>query len=224
MAVVLRKYGLSIMLVPKGASTTIKHLAFEIENGRPFEPYMANSQKRYIHQLYHSSLFKHGEKMVNWKRDVFAVVRDPVERILSCHSNRVLHLGELDKITLTDEDIEAGLTERPSFEVFIEHLQRYRQLSDKIKHHSLPMVRFLGDKADRYTRIFDSADLSELWDDLRERVGHLPEVPHEQTGGGDDKVRTMSKATLDMILRHYASDYDTYGDFLIKKSPSYTVA
>jgi len=223
LAIVLKKFGLSIMLVPKGASTSIKHLAFEIENGYPFKPYVVNSRKRFIHQLYHSRMFNADKDTVNWNGDVFAVIRDPVDRILSCHSNRVMHYGELDSIALTDEDKELGVEARPSFELFIEHLDRYRQLSDKIKHHSLPMEKFLGNRADRYTRIFDSADLTELWEDLRQRVGTLPEVPHEQTGGADKKERTISKATLDRIYQIFANDYEAYGGFLINRTPTYTV-
>ncbi|WP_299703789.1 sulfotransferase family 2 domain-containing protein [uncultured Tateyamaria sp.] len=224
MAVVLNKYKLSIMLVPKGASTTIKHVAFEIENGYPFKPFFTNSRRRQIHHLYQSRLFKFDRDMVNWKNAVFAVIRDPVERLLSCHSNRVLHLGELDKLPLTDEDHEKGVTMRPSFGTFVAHLHRYRELSDKIKHHSLPMERFLGGRADRYTRIFDSADLSEFWTMLRERIGTLPEIPHEQTGGRDLKERSISGQTLDRIKQIYARDYDIFGDFLTAKENTFAVS
>ena len=207
MAVVLNKYKLSIMLVPKGASTTIKHVAFEIENGYPFKPFFSNSRRRQIHHIYQSRLFKFDRDMVNWKNAVFAVIRDPVERLLSCHSNRVLHLGELDKLDLTGRRSREGRHSAAFVWNVCGHLHRYRELSDKIKHHSLPMERFLGGRADRYTRIFDSADLSEFWACSVNGSGGLPQIPHEQTGGRDLKERSISEQTLDRIKQIYARDY-----------------
>jgi len=198
-------------------------MAFEIENGYPFQPYFANSRRRYIHQLYQTRLFKFDRDLVNWKNTVFAVIRDPIERILSCHSNRVLHLGELDKLPLTDQDRDNGVVERPSFDTFVTHLGRYRELSDKIKHHSLPLERFLGGRSDRYSHVFDVADLSEFWSALRTQVGTLPEIAHEQRGGWQLKERVISAKTHARIEQLYERDYEIFGDFLTRKEQTYMI-
>lgn len=223
MGIVLTEYDLSIMLVPKGASTTIKHIACEIEYGAPFKPELFDSRPQHIHELYPTEPFAKQGATVDWGKDVFAVVRDPVERIISCHSNRVKHHNELKDLPLTDEDKEKGVVDRPNFEVFIEHFERYQELSASIKHHSLPMHVYLGELADIYTRIFDVADLTEFWEDIQQRVGDLPKVEQLQTGGKQAKARQISKATVDKIQRVFAKDYDTYGAFLVGKAPTYTV-
>ncbi|MEO0939914.1 MAG: sulfotransferase family 2 domain-containing protein [Pseudomonadota bacterium] len=223
MAIILKKYDLSVLLAPKAASTTIKHVAFFIENGRPFEPYYANSRHRQVHQLYHSRLFKFEKELVDWNASVFAVIRDPIERLLSCHANRVLELNELDKVQLTEADVEKGVVARPDFETFVAHLGRYRQLSDKIRHHSLPLERFLGGRADRYTGVFDCADLTGFWDMLRTRVGRLPEIPRDQRSAAAVKARTITRATLARIQELFAKDYDVFGKFLAQTERTYQV-
>lgn len=223
MAVLLEKHDLTLMLVPKGASTSIKHVVYEVENGRPFEVFEANGRRWHIHNFYHPRVFSKLESQVDWNKDVFAVVRDPVERLLSCHSNRVGHYRSLNNVEITPKDIEAGVVPNPDFETFVQHLDRYCELSADVAHHCLPMIEFLGTDAGRYTRIFDSYDLTEFWSELKKRMGPLPDIPTEQNGGANKKAVSMTAATLEKIRARFAEDYRIYGRYLMDRPATYTV-
>lgn len=214
MTVHLTKYGISYFGVPKVACTSLKLFFFEVENGFAFRPFQANGVKRHIHDAAYPTVpFK------NWKPDRYlghwkiAVVRDPVQRLLSCYSNRVLDHGELDNIVLTEEDIANGMTTRPDLHKFLEHFHRYRELAPSIAHHSDRMVDFLGANADFFDRIYSIRELDQLALDVSDRVGESLQIPREQTGGpkiGQDALTSKEKK---LLRRFYEEDFAAFGDY-----------
>lgn len=213
MGIHLKKYGFSLLTPPKCGSTSLKHLAFEIENGRPFQKMVHNGKTLFVHRLYPTGTFEVEQaRMVNGQ--LFAMVRNPVDRIVSCHSNRVMALGELDAIDLSEADRDAGLMPRPDLANFVRNLEAYGRKSRQIWHHSRGLSHFLGTDAARYTEIFDLAHLDRLVARLGALVGaDMPALKHLQTGGHRYKPTVLPDDVRDMIETKFAEDFDIFGAF-----------
>src|SRR5204863_9345498 len=92
----------------------------------------------------------------------FTVVRDPIERLLSAYSNRVLQHDELSEARLRYGQADANLTPRPGIGVFIDNLEQYRAADESIRHHTEPLTYFLGDDPTYYNRIYGMSEIGEL--------------------------------------------------------------
>lgn len=81
----------------------------------------------------------------------FAIIRDPVDRLLSAFSNRVL--GRV--VGVEDSSLSRSLALGADSEIFlarfIDELEAYRGKSREITHHTDPLVHFLGDDPDFFT-------------------------------------------------------------------------
>lgn len=97
MPVILEDHKIAFFNVPKAASTSIKHAFHVVLHGKPFE--RGDFGARHIHELYKV-------KIPVMREDIealqgywtFTVLRDPVKRVLSAYSNRVLHHRDMHKM------------------------------------------------------------------------------------------------------------------------------
>ena len=211
----LYEHKLSYFSVPKCACTSLKHFFFTIENGFAFRDYQANGRPMHIHNaVYQSDAFEaypHKRIADHWK---IAVVRDPLERVLSCFSNRVLHHRELERIELSEEDRERGLTREPDLTTFVKNLERYMDIAPTIAHHAGSLTHYLGRDAAYFDRIYSMDELGALVDEVAARVGAVPELQSLQRGGPKFRVSDLALAEQDHLRRLYAEDYDIFGKFL----------
>ncbi len=218
MVVMLHKEKYAYFSVPKCACTSLKHFFFEIENGFRFKSFHTNGKANYLHDLGYESV-KLTKSLRNATREMHrvAVVRDPIARVLSCYSNRVVHHKGLDQIELTDEDKERGLTRNPPLGNFIRNFSRYRVLAPSIAHHSRPLAYFLGGDPSYFHRIYDISELKQLADDFRQLTGGAPELRHLQTGGPKIPASKLNEKQRNKIQNFFAQDYELYGDYFVQK-------
>ncbi|MEM9811991.1 MAG: sulfotransferase family 2 domain-containing protein [Pseudomonadota bacterium] len=213
MGVHLYAHKLSYFSVPKCACTSLKTFFFEVENGEPFRPFRANGKLRHIHNAaYGSKPFEreaHPEMADHWKA---AIVRDPVDRVVSAYANRVLGHRCLAGIALTEEDREKGLTECPDLPTFARHLWRYRKLSRDVEHHVAALTHFLGRDASYYDALYPMSGVGQFVEDVAARIGPVPALQRMQTSGGQKVGREqLGPRVIAKIERMYAADYETYG-------------
>ena len=215
MGVHLYKHKFSYMSVPKVACTSLKHFFFEIENGFPFSPYKTNGKHRDIHNAgYPSRVYErevHPQMKDHWK---VAVVRDPVDRLLSCYANRVLGYKCLSNIAISEEDREAGVVPDPDLKTFIGLFWRYRQISHEIYHHALPMVSYLGNDPKYYDVIYPISEVGRLAEDVAAKVGTVPALKRMQTSGTKIDRTMLNERQIEKVKRIFAKDYDIYGQFI----------
>ena len=194
--------------IPKNACTSIKHALHEIEFGKTFNA----SQNEY-------SRFKSHHDYYNKRSDAFTginelqnktgyfrftVVRDPVERLLSCYRNRVVDLGDLksSKSAL----ISKGLPPEPDLNTFIRYLKRYRKINKSIEHHSRPQSRFLGGTLRYFDRVYPMEQLDLLFDKLTDFYPGLTIRKHK-SGGTKVNFNKLSENSLQEIIDFYKEDY-----------------
>jgi len=132
---VIDQFSLGVSLFPKSGSTSFKYLLFEAEHGRTFK-----KKKSHIHQWAAKNRIA---SLENCKYRLI-LIRDPIERFISCYNNKVIqqrHLDYMDigSLSLSDPKREFPF---PSLDEFIDNFSEMRKLP-VINHHTKPISEFL---------------------------------------------------------------------------------
>ena len=111
MVMKLTQYGVAYFPIPKIACSSLKILFYGIENGEEFQPRILNGKTWHIHDAHPTKTFYEIDHALLGAIEKIAVIRDPVERLLSAYSNRVGYYKELrsawlDKTLLSSLQIE----------------------------------------------------------------------------------------------------------------------
>lgn len=219
MAIPVWKFGICYFPAPKVANTSLKHALHEIRTGAPFQGEMDESlgRKRHIHDQYKTPSFRPEflTKFANLTR--FAVVRDPVGRLLSVYRNRVVFHKELSVETL-GEDVfrKAGVPPSPDLTTFIAELARYRQISRSIDIHSAPLVDYLAEDPGFYSFIFRMEDSDQIEAFLYGASGVRLTLRRAQTGGPAIERDELTAEQTALVHKHYQRDYEVYGPYMEK--------
>ena len=211
MTAFLWKHALSYVSAPKVACTSLKHMFFEIENGRRFEPFSANGEMHYIHRFYPAMAFEELPHARLKDHQRLCAVRDPLARVLSCYANRVVHHRQLHLRRFTEEMRAAGLKRDPTLEEFVARLDLYRQHFPALGHHLCPLVDFLGRDPSWYHGVYPLRALEDLRAHVCRVVGSVPALRHLQTGGPKIGPEELSRQARGRIEELYAEDYGIWG-------------
>jgi len=203
----LPQFGVEIRDCPKVLSTSLKSMAFRLENGRDFEPLTRRGQTLGIHQMYPTKA-KRQEDAPPPARYRIAFVRDPVERFASFYRNRIIE-RKAKEAHQWDRLEGTTLTRQPSPAKLIDRLEEYRRIVPTIRHHTEKQATFLGAHAGYYDYIFNSRQVSDFEELMSELTGSIVRLPHEQRGPscsveiGEDEVLRLRE--------WYRVDYEVYG-------------
>ena len=209
----LWNHKLSYVAIPKVACTSVKLMFFEIENGRPFEPFKINGQAKHIHHFYPGLDFDkqpHAKMAGNTR---LTLVRDPLQRLLSCYSNRVVHHKELSEANVGGNLKKAGLKPDPDLSLFLQHFDAYRAAAQSIYHHSRPMTDFIGTDPGYYDTVFSLSQIGDFVQRVEQIIGHPVRLRHAQTGGPKISRDVLTPAQVDFIHEFYAQVYAIWGKY-----------
>lgn len=211
--------------IPKVACTSLKHVIFKINNEIDYkEVNFANKKKAtgadrprrnrcQIHSIYRTETFslEAYEALGDYRK--IAVVRDPMTRIISAYSNRVLSKAVLKKPRTRRQLEEAGLPLQPSLDEFVSDITAYRNASSAIRSHTRPFRSFLGDDLGRFDRIFRLSDMPELEAFLSREVGQEVTVPQEQASEIIFTVDDLSDESFELLREFCKVDYQLLADY-----------
>lgn len=200
--------------IPKNACTSVKHALHEIEFGEKFTP---GKRERLgmvdIHDFYQKrdNAFT-GVRQLKEMQDTvrFAIVRDPVERLISCYRNRVVDLGDLQSSLFKLEKM--GLPTEPDINTFVLNLDRYRRTNSSIGHHARSQHEFLRGTLDYLDKIFPIEEMEELRSMLK-KYGWKYEMRTVKSGGTCFEVDDLSEEALRHAVNYYRQDYDLLSRF-----------
>jgi hypothetical protein len=214
MSVILDKYSLFYIPIPKVACTSIKLMFFELESGFPFKGYTVNGKKRHIHEYYRSGLWENvpHKRVANFQR--VTLVRDPVDRFISAYSNRVVHHKELSSEKTGPNFKNKGLEHNPGIDLFIDRFDDYYNASGSIFHHMRPMVDFLGEDASYFSKVYSIEELNKFVIDISEHMGVDLTIGRHQTGGPKLKKENLTETQLIKIKSFYKNDYRAFSNYL----------
>lgn len=220
--VYLRQQKLIYIPIPKNACTSIKHALHEVEFVKRFDsdlPEFSNYREHHEYYKKRANAFTSIEKLRSQTRVTrFAVVRDPVRRLLSCYRNRVLDLGDLEQTKAAVDRI--GLPLKPDLNNFFLNLERYRSINKSIEHHSRPQAQFLGGTIDYLDQIFTLGELPQLLEMLKTFKPDL-ELRRRKTGGTEVSVNDLSEEAKQAAISYYREDYRLLSDYLKPDYVSY---
>jgi len=227
MAVVSKKYRLAYFPIPKVACSSLKHAMFRLEHGTDFP----GGSGRSIHQVYASAplrrrTFKDLEGVYK-----FAVVRDPVSRILATYTNKIISgdaLAGLEKslrtrlanrlVGLTGLDAERyrSLPTRPDLDTFALNLDLYCQKYPLIYSHTRLSSYYLGEDLSRFDAIYPISALPKLEQDIRSRAGAEFTIPARNVTAPSNRVSVsdMSRESFEALMTYLQPDYRLLADFL----------
>lgn len=223
MSAVLPKHNIAYVSAPKCACTSIKELIFCLENNCRFNKVrdhkgalclIINEQKHYIHDFYPTIPFDKQERTRLQRLYCFCIVRDPIDRIISCYNNRVLRYKVLTQDALSQAGVHAPANPDPN--QFIKNLHQYKKIGD-IKHHTLPLTHFLGSEPNFYDDIFNLESLSRAETTLNRHFGKqkakLLHLQKTDQSTQNSLKKTLDKSIIKNIENIYEKDYHVYGDF-----------
>lgn len=203
--------------VPKVACSSLKYMMHRLETGRDYDaeaPHPDGGLWGHIHRHHPSTLFDR----IDWAQYDgywrFAVIRDPVKRLLSCYTDKILgqkvlhHQPPKPWRPQAAHDLWARLDKDPSLDTFFLNIMDYREASGPIRRHTLPAWKFLGTDLGHYDRVYRIEELDQLQRDLSARIGEDVTLPRRNTSthrrGADD----LSPPALARLRKYCRRDYD----------------
>lgn len=216
MSVHLHDKKISYFSIPKCACTAVKHMFFEIENGFKYRPFSMNGIAHTFQRGYMSKPFKvnvENAPQGAWK---VAVVRDPVDRMVSLWSDKVRVGKVLDEgmIELSAEDLAKGLTYRPDVDRFARFSDRYHAISRHVRKHSHQYLFHLGTDPAYFDKLYNIKDLDQLAADLADRVETVPVIAKMNRRKGSATTDDLSPQAVAAVRQVYARDIEIFKKWL----------
>lgn len=198
--------------LPKAACSSVKAGLALIDPDQNLTLEQIQQDQDLVHGVYQTSRFRadHWENYTGWWR--FTVVRDPLKRLFSAYTDRVIKRRNLHD----SRQIRSGkfdLPTDPDADFFFQNLPDYMRASSVIKHHVLPTHMFIGPKPLDYDRVYPVEDIAGLEAELSERVGQPFQVPRFNTSSARLSYFDLQPATQAAIREYLAPDYDLLDNY-----------
>ncbi|MFO7798651.1 MAG: sulfotransferase family 2 domain-containing protein [Rhodohalobacter sp.] len=200
--------------IPKNACTSIKQGLHQIEFGCIFDTNQpVNKPYVDVHDYYkkRSDAFSSTDALESSTEFIrFAIVRDPVKRLISCYRNRVIDLEELKKNESSLQKL--GLDAMPDINTFVLNLKEYRRVSKSIEHHSRPQASFFGNNLNYLDKIFPFDEIDQLHQFLKTYRPGLKFLKRK-SGGTSFSVEELTDESLKSAVDFYHMDYQLLWDY-----------
>jgi Sulfotransferase family len=203
---ILPEERLAVFFSPKVAGTSMRAFLFAVENGFPLQAFKVQGVASSLTDLANNMVpnFRFGrvnQKLIETFERI-AIVRDPVSRILSAYSNRVLHYRELSSASAGKALAKAGLTPDPDLGVLMANLDAYKGCSRSITRHFSHQEMFLGRSRAYYGRIFTVEAIGDMVDYINQRCGTKAIMPRLQDGGQKLDLGSLPETTRRAVIEY----------------------
>jgi hypothetical protein len=195
MVLVLKSAGIAWFPVPKNANTSIRYALSA----------MAEDERDLI-RTWNNPMSLRMRRLARGCHKI-AVVRDPVQRILSAYGERVIGRGVVGR-TATGRIAArlGGLPHRPCPETFFDRFSRYRLLNDKVRRHTDLQCRYLGPDLGWFDAVYTLDGLDRLAEDLTRRLGRPVRFGRCKSDGPKFRPGDLSPRHRAMLAAYTAPD------------------
>lgn len=191
--------------LPKAANTSVKLALYELAFGRPYGVAAGLPANIHHYEPWRTAPFGPQSLAATEGLLRFSVVRDPIDRLLSAYVHRVLMRDAVSEEKLARRG--AGLPAEPDLSTFVDNLETYRELSRGVRHHTAPLVEFLGPDPAVYARLFGIGDMGRLQAWLSEVAGRDIVIPHRMASDRDKAREELTPAQVARLRAFYSDDY-----------------
>jgi hypothetical protein len=213
MVISVKKHKIAYMALPKAACSSVKAAIAQIDPEPRSDGGFTCEMK--WHAMYPTQRFRrHRWKAVGDDWYKFCVVRDPVQRLLSCYQDRVVERRNL----YHSRNIRRGLVNLPALpdpDFFFLNLTAYRKACSVIKHHSLPSWVFLGQDLSIYDDVFRISQLPQLAQKLEHHSGQTVSMTRENATSQKTKLTLddLMPRTRKFLKKTVAAEYAYLADY-----------
>ena len=186
--------------VPKCGGTSVKTMMLEAEgldwHNEVSKDWGIPEKERNYKDSYRGQATRfyklHDENFYDRVHYRICMIRDPIERLKSAYTNRVLYHGK--------GSVPGG------WEEFVLRLGTYN--NGDLTHHTLPMYRELGESSNRFDRVFTINEMDKVAKFLSKISGRNVQPIKRQTGGSEhkDKIK-LTENDINTIKFYYRQDY-----------------
>lgn len=214
----LKNLDLIYIPIPKNASTSLKHAMHYLEYSEPFD---LSNYRDYGYQSLHDFYNKQKDSLTSvdtLKKQsayCFTVIRDPVERFLSCYGNRVFKLGDLQKSK--PKLNRHGLSDKPDLDTFVLNLTEYRRIHSGIRHHTKLQSNLLGGTLEYFNKVFPFEQMNSVKNMLKSFDSSLT-MKNRKSDGPKFKLGDLSPTSLQFLFEFYKKDYELLSEFYSRKT------
>lgn len=197
---------------PKVATTSLKYFLFEVNEGQKFDDVHGDNKATHIHNHadgFPAVFFSELDMQALADKRPITVVRDPIDRLISCYKNRVVALKCLSPDRIDKRMVNIlGVSADPDLQSFIINIEKYRLLSPEIRHHTDLQCDFLGDDIEFYDFVFRIQELQQLADLINEQANTLVELDVKQASRRDERTEKLSPEALRVAIDYSRRDYE----------------
>jgi hypothetical protein len=213
MPVVNDEFKIAFFGTPKVASTSVKRLFLELEEG--YDAARDPTRTRVVHMTYPTKARSLEEDLHRyqdyWK---ITIVRDPIQRALSTYFNRIVtnkdtHKGRFPVLKAK----LLGLPLDPTPDEFYEKMRRYFLQSRVVAHHLSLQSRYIGRDLSQYDKVYRLEDLANFVSDLSTRTGKDLQLQHVQKSTKPLTLDMLSPRAVQSIRSFVRADYDLLTDY-----------
>lgn len=208
MPIISHKHRIVFFPMAKNCSTSIKHMFYHLETGRPFrQARAAYNLVGHVHAYYPTVTLEKWHPFYDCYESM-TIVRDPVSRFLSGYGNRILHAKALEtRGNIGDKIKAAGLSLEPDLDSFVDNLEKYLQISVYMKNHLSPQASIIGAIFPKIKHVLPISRAAEIPEFFRTHRNINVTFPHEQSVGPKFKPSDLSRSRLKKIVDFYKDDY-----------------
>ncbi len=210
MVVPIAAHKIAYFAVPKAACSSVKAALALIDPEVDINQDTFSQDISLIHQTYRTWRFRHHRWPLydGWYR--FTVVRDPLKRLLSVYTDRVIERKEL--IASPKLRKQNTYTQTPDPDYFFQNLSAYRRLCSSIKHHALPTRIFTGPIPGKYDDVFTTSQMPALQQRLSELTQIEAVIPRFNASKQTLTLDDLSKKTKAVLAEELKADYTLLAD------------
>lgn len=131
-----------------------------------------------------------------------AVIRDPVDRLKSVYSDRVIKKNKNECRSVIKD-----------WNDFIVNLEQYRQNFPDIRQHCRPQIIYI-DNIDQYNKVFNISEISTKLLDYIYEIGNVRLDPiHKKSSNSEKRNIVVTDQHKKLIRKYYKEDYTLLKDY-----------
>lgn len=206
MVVAIPAHKIAYMALPKSACSSVKTALLSIDPERPISAEALRENGDAIHGAYLTRRFRPHRWAAYEGYWRFTVVRDPLRRLLSVYTDRVVGRRDLKDSRRLRQAKHLPVDPDPDF--FFQNIRAYMSLSSVVKHHALPARLFIGPRPLRYDAVYRVDELPALSAKLSEIAGKPVAIPRLNKSKVKLRFDDLAPKTQAVLREFLAEDYE----------------